>query len=50
MNQGKLVMVKQEMERLNINILAISEIKWMGLCDFNSLIPKMLMFTLAISC
>ena len=36
MNQGKLVMVKQEMERLNINILAISEIKWMGLCDFNS--------------
>ena len=36
MNQGKLVMVKQGMERLNINILAISEIKWTGLGDFNS--------------
>ena len=29
MNQGKLDMVKQEMARLNINILGISELKWM---------------------
>ena len=36
MNQGKLVMVKQEMARLNINVLEISEIKWTGLGDFNS--------------
>ena len=36
MNRGKLVMVKQEMARLNINVLAISEIKWTGLGDFNS--------------
>jgi len=36
MNQGKLGMVKQEIERLNINILAISELKWAGLGDFNS--------------
>ena len=28
MNQGKLDMVKQEMERININILGISELKW----------------------
>ena len=30
MNQGKLDMVKQEMARVNINILGISEPKWMG--------------------
>ena len=36
MNQGKLDMVKQEMARLNINILRISKLKWMGLGDFNS--------------
>ena len=36
MNRGQLVMVKQEMARLNINVLAISEIKWTGLGDFNS--------------
>ena len=34
MNQGKLDMVKQEMARVNINILVISELKWMG--EFNS--------------
>ena len=36
MNQGKLDMVKQEMERLNISILGISEIKWIGMGEFNS--------------
>jgi len=36
MNQGKLEMVKQEMVRLNINILGISELKWMGKGVFNS--------------
>ena len=36
MNQGKLVVVKQEMVRVNINILGVSVLKWMGTCDFNS--------------
>ena len=36
MNQGKLDMVKQEMARVNINILGISELKWMGMGEFNS--------------
>ena len=36
MNQGKLEVVKQEMARLNINILGISEIKWTGMGKFNS--------------
>ena len=36
MNQDKLDMVKQEMERVNINILGISELKWMGMGEFNS--------------
>ena len=36
MNQGKLNMVKQEMARVNINILGISELKWTGLGEFNS--------------
>ena len=36
MNQGKLDIVKQEMIRVNINILGISELKWMGMGDFNS--------------
>ena len=31
MNQGKRVMVKQENARLNIDILGISELKWMGM-------------------
>ena len=35
MNQGKLDVVKQEMARLNINMLAISEIKWTGIGKFN---------------
>ena len=36
MNQGKLEVVKQEMARVNINILGISELKWMGMGEFNS--------------
>ena len=36
MNQGKLEVVKQEMERVNINVLGISELKWTKLGEFNS--------------
>ena len=36
MNQGKLEVVKQEMARVNINILGISELKWTGMGKFNS--------------
>ena len=36
MNQGKLEVAKQEMVRVNINILGISELKWTGMDDFNS--------------
>ena len=36
LNQGKLEVVKQEMARMNINILEISELKWMGVGEFNS--------------
>ena len=36
MNQGKLKVVKQEMARVNIEILGISELKWMGMGEFNS--------------
>ena len=36
MNQGKLDVVKQEMARLIINILGISELQWMGMGEFNS--------------
>ena len=36
MNQGKLEVVKQEMARVNINILGISEIKSIGMGEFNS--------------
>ena len=37
MNQGKLEVAKQEeMERVNINILGISELKWTGMGEFNS--------------
>ena len=36
MNQGKLEEVKQEMSRVNIDILGISEIKWTGMEEFNS--------------
>ena len=36
MNQGKLEVVKQEMARVNISILGISEIRWTGMGEFNS--------------
>ena len=36
MNQGKLEVVKQEMVRVNIDILGISELKWTGMGEFNS--------------
>ena len=36
MNQGKLEVVKQEMARVNVNILGISEHKWTGMSEFNS--------------
>ena len=36
MNQGKLEVVKQEMARVNNDILGISELKWTGMGEFNS--------------
>ena len=36
MNQGKLEVVKQEVARVNINILGISKIKWTGMSECNS--------------
>ena len=36
MNQGKLEVVKQEMARVNVNILGISELKWIGMGEFDS--------------
>ena len=36
MNQGKLEVVKQEMARVNVNILGISELKWTEMSEFNS--------------
>ena len=36
MNQGKLEVVKQEMARVNINTLGLSELKWTGMGEFNS--------------
>ena len=35
-NQGKLEVVKQEMARVNVNILGISKLKWAGMGEFNS--------------
>ena len=35
MNQGKLEVVKQEMARVNVNVLGISELKWIGMGKFN---------------
>ena len=35
MNQGKLEVVKQEMARVNVDILGISELKWTGIGEFN---------------
>ena len=36
MNQGNLEVVKQEMARVNVDILGISELKWTGISEFNS--------------
>ena len=36
MNQGKWDVVKQDMAKLNIDILGISELKWTGIDEFNS--------------
>ena len=36
MNQDKLEMVKQEMARMNTDILGVSELKWTGMGEFNS--------------
>ena len=36
MNQGKFEVAKQEMARVNMDILGISELKWMGMDEFNS--------------
>ena len=36
MNKGKVKVVKEEMPRVNINTLGISEPKWMGMGEFNS--------------
>ena len=37
MNQGKLQVVKQEMTRVNIDILGISELRWTGMGEFNQM-------------
>ena len=37
MNQGKLEVVKQEMARVNVNILGVSELKWTRMGEFNSI-------------
>ena len=36
MNQGKLEVVKQAMARMNINILGIIKLRWIGMGEFNS--------------
>ena len=36
MNQGKLEVIKQEMTRVNVDILGISDLKWTGMGEFNS--------------
>ena len=35
MNQGKLEVVKQEMARMNVNVLGISKVRWTGMGEFN---------------
>ena len=36
MNQGKLEVIKQEMARVNVDILGISKLRWTGMGEFNS--------------
>ena len=38
MNQGQLEVVKQEMARVNVAILGISELKWTGMGEFNTML------------
>ena len=42
MNQGRLEVVKQEMARVNVDILGISELKWTGMGEFNSVVSDSL--------
>ena len=35
MNQGKLEVVKQEIARVNVDIVGVSELKWTGMAEFN---------------
>ena len=37
MNQGKLEVIKQEMARVNVDILGISELKWTEMCEFTQM-------------
>ena len=37
MNQGKLEVVKQEMARVNVDILGISDLKWTGMSEFTQM-------------
>ena len=48
MNQGKLEVVKQEMARVNVDILGISELKWTGMGEFNSDKPLYLLLRAGI--
>ena len=36
MNQGKLEVIKQEMTKVNVDILGISKLRWTGMCEFHS--------------
>ena len=44
MNHGKLEVVKQEIARLNVNILGISKLKWTGMGEFNSIYFGVVLF------
>ena len=41
LGQGKLEVVKQEMARVNVDILEISELKWTGMGEYNSVLYQM---------
>ena len=48
MNQGKLEVIKQEMARVNVDILGISKLKWTGMGEFNSDKPLYLLLRAGI--
>ena len=48
MNQGKLEVVKQEMARVNVDILGISELKWTGKGEFNHHIIETKMYNVLV--